>query len=262
LRARNLADNAFANGSNALANKRGQFANIAHNGREAVEMIQLQPYDIVFMDVQMPIMDGLQAAAAIRASETELGRRVPIVAMTAHAMPGDRQRRLATGMDAFLGKPVKTAKLIEAVETLSVRRDGGDSLRGRKPSCEACHSSSPGDLNVFDVDSALKRLGNDHQLFGDLLEFFLEDYPSLMDRLRQGLADRDFAAVALAGHSLKGLAANFDAFEVVGAAAEVEKSGQDGDFEAASRSLETLEPEISRLRDAMLEYRNRLKSAS
>jgi two-component system, sensor histidine kinase and response regulator len=111
---------------------------------------------------------------------------------------------------------------------------------------------------VFDADATLKRLGNDNQLFGDLLGFFLEDYPVLLDRLRQGLADRDFAAVALAGHSLKGLAANFDASEVVGAAAAIEKAGQDGDFEAANRSLETLGSEISRLHDALLEYRKRL----
>jgi CheY-like chemotaxis protein len=243
-----------------ILNKRGHAVEIARNGREAVEMFRLQPYDydIVLMDVQMPIMDGLQAAASIRAFEAELGRRVPIVAMTAHVMPGDRRRCLAAGMDAYLGKPVKTAKLIEIVEALSVHFDRGNSFTRMKPSCVECHPSLPGDPSVFDAQATLKRLGNDRQLFADLLEFFLEDYPILVDRVRQGLHDRDLAEVALAAHSLKGLAANFDALQVVVAAAAIEKAGHDGDFEAATQSLDALEREISRLRDALLEYRNQL----
>lgn len=109
---------------------------------------------------------------------------------------------------------------------------------------------------MFDADATLKRLGNDRQLFADLLEFFLEDYPALMDRVRQGLQGRDLADAALAAHSLKGLAANFDAHEVVGAAAVMEKTGYDGDLQAANQAMPGLEREVSRLRDALIEYRN------
>lgn len=111
---------------------------------------------------------------------------------------------------------------------------------------------------MFDAESMLKRLGNDRRLFAELLEFFLEDYPILLERLRQGLHDRDQAAATIAAHSLKGLTANFDALTVVGVAAAIENAAHDGDFKAANQSLEVLDREISRLRDALLEYRNQL----
>jgi HPt (histidine-containing phosphotransfer) domain-containing protein len=116
--------------------------------------------------------------------------------------------------------------------------------------------SEQGDRRVFDVEATLKRLGNDRQLFADLVQFFLEDYPILMDRLRQGLQDRDLAEAALAAHSLKGLAANFNAFDVVDAAAVMEKAGNQGDLLTATPAIASLERETSRLRDALIEYRS------
>ena len=115
---------------------------------------------------------------------------------------------------------------------------------------------------MFDVEATLKRLGNDRQLFADLVQFFLEDYPVLMDRLRQGLQDRDLAEVALAAHSLKGLAANFDALDVVDAAAVIETAGHQRDLQAATSAVTTLERGTSRLRDALIGYRNQQQPTS
>jgi HPt (histidine-containing phosphotransfer) domain-containing protein len=159
-------------------------------------------------------------------------------------------------MNVYLGK---TTKLTKIVEKLSLHPEGLNSLAETKPSCVVgpYHSSSPGDRRVFDVEATLKRLGNDRQLFVDLLDFFLEDYPILIDRLRQGLQDRDLAEAALAAHSLKGLAANFDALNVVDAAAVIEKAAHDGDLQAATQAIPTLERDISRLRDMLIEYRDR-----
>ncbi|HEX3724831.1 MAG TPA: response regulator, partial [Pirellulales bacterium] len=154
-----------------ILTKRGHQVQIACNGREVVKMIQTQPFDVVLMDVQMPGMDGLQATAAIRGLEHELGQRVPIVAMTAHAMHGDRERCLAAGMDGYLAKPVSQANLIETVETISMSER---SMPERKapsnvnslPRFAATEVPTVGE--PFDLHAALSRLGQDRRLFEDL----------------------------------------------------------------------------------------------
>ncbi|MDE3166568.1 MAG: response regulator, partial [Acidobacteriota bacterium] len=92
---------------------------LAANGTEALGAMTRQRFDAVLMDVQMPEMDGLEAAAAIRRSEGGTGRHVPIVALTAHAMKGDRDRCLASGMDAYLAKPIRSAELAEVLSRIS-----------------------------------------------------------------------------------------------------------------------------------------------
>ena len=99
-----------------LLTKRGHLVTVVSNGREALEALQLGAFDLVLMDVQMPDMDGFEATAAIRQWERETGRHVRIVAMTAHAMNGDRERCLAAGMDGYLSKPIDHRTLFDAVE--------------------------------------------------------------------------------------------------------------------------------------------------
>ena len=103
----------------ALLEKRGHTVVVVENGREATEALATQQFDVVLMDLQMPVMDGLQATAAIRAMEQSTGRHTPIVAMTAHAMRGDDRRCLEAGMDAYLPKPVKAADLMSIIERLT-----------------------------------------------------------------------------------------------------------------------------------------------
>ena len=100
----------------ALLTKRGHSVTVVNNGREAIDALRREPFDLVLMDVQMPEMDGFEATAAIRALERDTGRRVRIVAMTAHAMTGDRERCLAAGMDDYLSKPIDQRSLYEVVE--------------------------------------------------------------------------------------------------------------------------------------------------
>ena len=101
-----------------LIERRGHAVTVANNGREAVEIFQQAPFDVVLMDVQMPEMDGLSATAAIRELQRASGARVPIIAVTAHAMVGDRERCLSAGMDGYVSKPIDAAKLFEAIDTL------------------------------------------------------------------------------------------------------------------------------------------------
>jgi signal transduction histidine kinase/DNA-binding response OmpR family regulator len=108
-----------------ILQKRGHAVEIAHNGREATELVRQQRFDVVLMDVQMPIMDGFQATAAIRAHYPAGEPHLPIVALTAHAMRGDHERCLAAGMDAYIAKPIDSRKLVELVEGLAAQHESG-----------------------------------------------------------------------------------------------------------------------------------------
>ena len=111
----------------ALLKKRGHQVTVAHNGHEAVQCAQAEPFDVILMDVEMPEMDGFQATSAIRQREKALGLHTPIIAMTAHAMKGDRERCLAAGMDAYVAKPIRPGELFAAIESLALLRPTGHS---------------------------------------------------------------------------------------------------------------------------------------
>jgi CheY-like chemotaxis protein/HPt (histidine-containing phosphotransfer) domain-containing protein len=238
--------------------KRGHEVEIARDGSEVVEMIRVRPFDVVLMDVQMPAMDGLQATAAIRSLESHRDQRVPIIAITAHAMQGDRERCLAAGRDAYLCKPFHGAELVELVETLAAGASSNPPPSGTRVAGASAPSddpSLPADRPVFGMEASLARLGNDRVFFGHLVAFVLEDYPALLAQLAKGLQDRDGSAVGHAAHNLKGLLSTFDAFDAMRAAARVEKAGFDGDLETAQALAQPLDHEIRRLRDALLPYR-------
>ena len=186
-----LAEDTVANQKivKSILTRRGHAVEIASNGREVVDMIRYQPFDVVLMDVQMPVMDGYQATTAIRMLEAHLGQHVPIVALTAHAMQGDRQRCLAAGMDDYLVKPVRSAHLIELVERYSMNSNQTRQSADLKPA-EATRRSAV-DGAAFDLEAALARLGHDRAFFANLVDFFLEDYPDLLGRLREAAKTGD-----------------------------------------------------------------------
>lgn len=230
----------------SVLEKRGHQVTIAHNGREAVELFGRRAYDLVLMDIQMPIMDGFQATAAIREHEKALDQTTPIVAMTAHAMRGDRERCIEAGMDAYIPKPIDVQQLIELVETVSV-----------KPKVTEPDPSVPGSSasQVFDVESTMRRLAGDKELFREFVDYFHEDSPKLLTALRGSLTIDDAAAVQRAAHSLKGLAANFGAQRCAEAALQLEEAGAAGDLQKAGRLFSQLEGEVARLVEALAEYR-------
>ena len=253
-----LAEDTIANQKvvKSILTKRGHTVEIARNGREVVEKIGAKPFDIVLMDVQMPIMDGLEATTHIRAHEH--GPRVPIVAITAHVLPGDRERCLAAGMDGYLAKPISTEDLIKTVELHSVSEDKKRPRRAVKPSTSPQHRGSQpptDDGRVFEIESVLKRLGQDRRIFENLIEFFIEDCPTLLEQVRAALREFDAKAIALAAHSLKGLAANFSAADAVKAATVVEQAGYDLELTTVAESIEPLEREFTRLTSALLLHR-------
>ncbi len=214
----------------SLLERRGHKVTIAVNGREALAAIERQAFDVVLMDVQMPEMGGLEATAAMRARERGRGGRVPIVAMTAHAMKGDRERCLAAGMDEYLTKPLDSKRLCLLVEEVAA---------GRAP---ARDEAMP-DLS----DQVLARVGGDRELLAEISRLFVDDAPRHLAQIRLALEARDGESLRRAAHGLKGAAANFDADGVVNAARALEEIGRTAQFDEHEAAWRALTIETDRL---------------
>jgi signal transduction histidine kinase/DNA-binding response OmpR family regulator len=218
----------------SLLERRGHRVTIAANGREAIAALERHPFDVVLMDVQMPEMGGFEATAAIRARERTSGAHVPVVAMTAHAMKGDRERCLEAGMDEYLTKPLDSRLLCATVERMA---SGARAVDVPAPAAD------PGDLS----DQVLARVGGDRQLLAEISRLFVEDAPRHLERIRQALDDHDGDSLRRAAHGLKGAAANFDADDVVSSARVLEEMGRSGEFGGAESAWRAVEGETDRL---------------
>jgi signal transduction histidine kinase/DNA-binding response OmpR family regulator len=216
----------------SLLERRGHKVTIAANGREALTALEGQPFDVVLMDVQMPEMGGFEATATIRALEAERkAPRLPIIAMTAHAMKGDRERCLAAGMDEYLTKPLDPRQLCALVEQMA----GG-----------AASGYTGGGLIAIPTE-VLARVGGDRELLAEISRLFVDDAPRHLSKIREALSARDGEALRRAAHGLKGAAANFDAEGVVQAARTLEEMGRTGEFDAHEAAWQTLGVETDRL---------------
>src|SRR5262249_12720222 len=215
----------------SLLERRGHRVTIANNGRQAVEAIERGTrFDAVLMDVQMPEMGGFEATAAIRSRERRVGGHLPIIAMTAHAMKGDRERCLDAGMDEYMTKPLDSRRLCDVVEQLA---DG----RAIQPGVAASEAAgAPLTISA----QVLARVGGDRQLLAEISRLFVDDAPRHLTRIRQAIDARDGDALRRAAHALKGAAANFDAEPVVAAARELEEIGRDRRFDAADLAWHTM----------------------
>jgi PAS domain S-box-containing protein len=235
-----------------LLGKRGHNVVVARNGREAVAAVQNGPgdvFDLILMDVQMPDMDGFETTAAIRARELLTGGRVPIVAVTAHAMKGDRERCLAAGMDGYLSKPIRVKELFDllrAYEAVSVRT----SEVSHPHEQEECRDVGD-DCEYVDRRALLERLGGDSQLLSELIEIYLSESPSLLAAAQRALQEKNGQDLARAAHTIKGSAGNFVARATLETAERLEAFAQQGDFSGAQEAMSALEREMKRLDRAL-----------
>ena len=237
--------------------KRGHDIAVANNGREAVDHVINRDFDVVLMDVQMPIMDGYQATASIRALANERAAQIPIIAMTAHAMRGDREKCLQAGMDAYLTKPVDVEELLRMVE--SVAEAGALTSEKERLGREretAAHIGTNDALGVMDLEVALQRLRNDEDLLLELADVFLDDSPGLVSEIRIAAQQNDAATLRRVAHSLKGLAANFNAQATIEAAQALETMGESGQLEGALDVLDQLAERVAELTAALRDFRN------
>jgi signal transduction histidine kinase/CheY-like chemotaxis protein/HPt (histidine-containing phosphotransfer) domain-containing protein len=216
----------------SLLKRRGHKVTIAANGREALAAVTAERFDVVLMDVQMPEMGGFEATAAIRALETERqATRLPIVAMTAHAMKGDRERCLEAGMDEYLTKPLDSRQLCALVEQMAGGAQAGEPHR---------------ELATLSL-RVLARVGGDHELLAEISRLFVDDAPRHLQSIREALDSRNGEWLRRAAHGLKGAAANFEADGVVSAARTLEEIGRTGDFDAHEAAWHALRSETDRL---------------
>jgi CheY-like chemotaxis protein len=183
-----------------LLQGRGHTVECAENGREAIRLVEQNRYDAVLMDVQMPGMDGLEATAMIRQRETA-GRRVPIIAMTAHAMKGDRERCLAAGMDGYVSKPIDVHKLITLLESLTQGLSPPE-LRNEVPT-ESASAAVPS-ATVFQFDTALERCFRSQNMLAAMVQHFFEQADETHARMLTALEQGNLEEVGLLGHKLGG----------------------------------------------------------
>jgi CheY-like chemotaxis protein len=220
----------------------------AANGQLALQTLETQRFDVVLMDVQMPVMDGFQATAAIRANPN--WAYLPIIAMTAHAMKGDRERCLEAGMNDYITKPVRLED-IRTVISRWLRPRPSDGLSERASADEARECPTAGDStspSPIDLERAMINLGGDRGLFDEVLTVFLDSIPGLLSELREAGTRADLKRLHAAAHSLKGSASSLCAEPTRRLAARLEELGAQDEGISASPLLSELEEQLDRIR--------------
>jgi CheY-like chemotaxis protein/HPt (histidine-containing phosphotransfer) domain-containing protein len=223
----------------ALLDQRGHHVTMVSNGRQAVERAAQESFDVILMDVQMPEMSGLEATVAIRTAERGTGRHLPIVALTARAMAGDREQCLAAGMDAYAAKPVRAEELFAAIDAIV----GSPS----SPSSAAPPAPAPSTPGLLDVSALLAGFGGRGELVKDVIDVFLDDAPALLDRLKQAADAGDVAALGATAHAIKGSAGLFSQGSAYEQARALEQRARGGDGSDAGRAYEAINTSLSQL---------------
>jgi PAS domain S-box-containing protein len=219
----------------ALLKQKGHRVTIVDNGRLAADRAVLDTFDVVLMDVQMPEMGGLEATALIRDHERTTGTHVPIVALTARAMAGDREQCLAAGMDAYVSKPLRSEDLFAAI----------DSVVTQQP--QPAPIAAPAARDTVDRDALLEGFGGRADLLKHVVEVFLEDAPATLARAKEAIAAGNAAEVASAAHSLKGSVGLFSQGQAFDGARRLEQAGKSGDLSAADAVRAEVEQSVAQL---------------
>jgi PAS domain S-box-containing protein len=233
-----------------LLTRMGHSVTLAQNGMEAVDAYKLEAFDLVLMDIQMPVMDGFEATAAIRGMESALGTHTPIAAMTAHALEGHREQCIASGMDGYLAKPIRAAALTELIEEFS----GGISTASAQAStARAADASRSMGGAVFDRAKLSEQcLGDDH-LVQKLTDKFFETAPALLHQIEQAVLHSDGDALRKSAHTLKGASGSICAEVLSDLSRRLEFLGKDNRCEEALGHLAMLKEELAALEGAVLQ---------
>ena len=232
-----------------LLEKHGHEITLADNGLEALEELEKNGYeyfDAVLMDVQMPEMDGLEATRTIRKREKDTKTHIPIIAMTAHAMKGDKKRCLNAGMDDYISKPVDARQLNKALLSLSTH-----------PPHTESHEEQEEELlqpeEAVDLSAILNNIDGDREFLNEIVSAFLEQSSELMTDIKTAVAENDNEALEFTAHTLKGAVANFGAEIVKETAFKLEQMGRNNDLSQAEAVYQNLEEEMDRVRTALAE---------
>jgi two-component system sensor histidine kinase/response regulator len=245
--------------------KQGHTISVASNGKEALAAWEQETFDLVLMDIQMPEMDGFEATRILRRREQRTGTYVPIVAMTAHAMKGDRERCLKAGMDDYVSKPLQIDKLLAVVVRLTTKidedRPPAPNSGGVIAEREGLPNPTPPELGaggplltVFDLPSALDRTDSDQELLREILGLFRGQADLLQPQIETALTRQDGPALERAAHSLKGAAGNISAEQVREICLRLEQAGRDEDWADASAAGAELASALPCLEAALMKF--------
>ncbi len=223
-----------------LLNRRGHTVTVAENGQEALDLLERERFDVVLMDLQMPVMGGLEATREIRTREAGTGTHLRIIAMTAHAMAGDRDRCLSGGMDGYVSKPINPQVLFSVVEQ-DIEQTSADAARP-VPQAE-----------IFDRPALLNRVAGDEQLMHEVICIFLDECPKQLAAIRQALTERSAEAVRTTAHALRGAAGNLGANALFEAAGALERAGAERRMDAAEAAWRRLSEDAAHVVETLRE---------
>jgi PAS domain S-box-containing protein len=238
-----------------ILSRQGHTVVLAGNGKEALAALDREPFDLVLMDVQMPEMDGLEATGVFRRREQGTGHRLPILALTAHAMKGDRERCLASGMDGYLTKPIQNQELLRAIADLFPPLPQPEAVQPAAKEDQGPEvPAEDGAAEILDRSALLDRLGGDAELLAQIVGLSQADCSRLRRELREALDRGDAVGLARTAHSLKGVLANLSASSASAAARRLEEIAREGHLTAAGAALRALDFEVDRALEALAEF--------
>ncbi len=233
-----------------MLERRGHQVVVVNNGQEAVDAVARERFDLVLMDLQMPLMGGEEATSLIRRREEADGAHTPIIALTAHAMTGDRERCLESGMDGYISKPFQMAELLEAIATHC-------EPEGAAPEAATAEFSSidlAEEADVFDKERVLEYFGSNISLLREVVEIFAQESPEMLTDLAAGVGADDAEQVARAAHKLHGSLVYFYPRRAAGLARSMEDSAQVGDLDDADVRLKELRLEVALLLQSLRRF--------
>ncbi|MFO0761151.1 MAG: response regulator [Byssovorax sp.] len=241
-----------------LLEKDGHQVAVVGTGRQALAAIAATSFDLVLMDVQMPEMDGIDAIATLRLGEAKTDAHLPVIAMTAFTMKGDRERFLACGFDGYVRKPIHVHELLEAIDAL-VPISTRSELPPPAPPDDGAEDSGPlsvkhPSVDAFDKAAALDRVGGDEELLKDLIGVFLGEVHKWLDDIRAAIVSSDAPRLKRAAHTLKGAVDNCGASRAYDLALRLERLGGEGRIAGAEDIFAELEAAIEQLLPALHWY--------
>ena len=231
---------------------------LAQNGKEAVDIFKTRKFDLILMDIQMPVMDGYEASQRIRDLEKQaVGfdpglKRIPIIAMTAHAVSGIKDKCFESGMDDYISKPLRRNDLMAMIYKWTLSKTGAANalLKAEAPAHEEKYK--PFATNPIDFEKALKEFENDKDFLTEVLEEFIRTVGEQIPKIRQALVSKDADTLKQEAHSIKGGAANLTARELSEAAGALEDIGKTAHFGDGPRAFEAFEQAYLRLKNYSL----------
>jgi two-component system, sensor histidine kinase and response regulator len=230
-----------------LLEKMGHKVTLAVNGQKALELVQRHKYDVILMDIQMPVLGGMEATRSILDLEKVRGVHTPIIAMTAHAMTGDADKCLQAGMEGYVSKPIRTELLSAEIERVTRTK-----VKWKEKTMQESKSLAVG--TSVNLPELLARVDNDRELLRDLLSIFAEEFPRYLLALQDAVAHEDVKQVATVSHTLKGMLSNLAVTKAAASAGQLEQQAHVGDQSSLKQAFAAFELDVQGLLPEMETY--------